>query len=110
MLKAQAVITSIQRTRLTGLGSAAPAPYSGVLTAESVSIDIHGNEARSLTYIDAPNKTVWQFTQSPFSTVDAVTKTVNGLTLQTTSHDNITTIYAYDALRRRSENILIYDL
>jgi len=36
-------------------------------------------------------------------------KTVNGLTLETTSHDNINTSYAYDALRRRSENILIYD-
>jgi hypothetical protein len=30
--------------------------------------------------------------------------------LETTSHDGIATSNAYDALRRRSENILIYDL
>ena len=37
------VVTSVRRQRLTGLGTAAPAPYSGILTAESRSEDIHGN-------------------------------------------------------------------
>lgn len=99
--RASAVTTAVRAVRLTGLGSAAPTPYSGVLTGESRTTDVHGSEMVSRTYVDAGTKTVWQITDSPLSTADAAVKTVNGLQAGATSASGNTTHRLYDALGRR---------
>lgn len=96
------VTVSVSRVRLTGLGGAAPASYSGVLAAESRHVDAHNNETVNYTCIDAANRIAWQVTDSPFSSVNQVAKTVNGLLDYTTSTSNLTTHYLYDALGRRT--------
>ncbi len=94
------VTTGTSRSRLTGLGAAAPAPYSGVLTSESVSIDLSGNQTRQITYTDAANQTTWSVTDTPDSNLDAVAKSVGGVTVESTSPVGEVTTYAYDDLRR----------
>ena len=71
---------AISRTRLTGLNI----PYTadgatGILTAESVSIDARGNQTISRTVTDRDNKTVYRLTHTPASTVVALATTINGL-------------------------------
>jgi hypothetical protein len=73
------------------LGSAAPSPYGGVLTAKSSSTDIHGNTTWQYTYTDAANAVRVGLVSTPDSTTDAVTTTVNGLTTEQTSRTGVTT-------------------
>jgi RHS repeat-associated protein len=94
---------AIARTRLTGLGDAYSADgASGILTAESVSVDARGNQTISRTVTDRGNKTVYQITDTPDSSVAALTVTVNGLAQSSRSTHNLTTTYAYDALGRQT--------
>jgi RHS repeat-associated protein len=94
------VTTGTSRTRLSGLGSAAPATATGKLTSESVSIDLRGNQTIRRTYTDAPNQLVWNVTNTPDSNLDSVTVAVSGLNLQSTSPVGEVTTTTYDALRR----------
>jgi YD repeat-containing protein len=71
-----------------------------VLTSESLSIDLLGNQTRQLTYTDAANQTVWSVTDTPDSNLDAVTKSFGGLTVESTSPVGEVTTYTYDDLRR----------
>ena len=92
---------AIARTRLTGLGGTYSADgASGLLTAESVSIDARGNQTVSRTVTDRDNKTVYQVTDTPDSSVAALTVTVNGLVQSSRSTHDLATTYAYDALGR----------
>jgi RHS repeat-associated protein len=97
---ATATDTGTSRTRLTGLGTAAPTPYSGILAAESRSEDIDGNETVGYLYIDVSSKTLWDVVDSPFSDTDAVVKTVNGLVVKAVSSTGVETNVLRDALGR----------
>jgi YD repeat-containing protein len=65
-------------------------------------VDVNGNQTTSTTSIDRTNKTVTQTTDTPESTVNSVSVSVNGLLQSTTSGSNLTTTYAYDSLGRRA--------
>jgi YD repeat-containing protein len=86
--------TSISKRQLNNLPSG--------VTSRTISIDIHGNQTISWTTIDRDNKTVTQTTDTPDSTVDAVTVTVNGLLTSQKTAQNLTYTYTYDALGRRT--------
>jgi RHS repeat-associated protein len=93
---------AITRTRLTGLGSTYSADgATGILTAESVSIDARGNATTSRNVVDRDNKTVYQVTDMPDSTVSALSVTVNGQVQSSRSTHDLTSTYAYDALGRQ---------
>jgi RHS repeat-associated protein len=97
-----ALTNAITRTRLTGLGEAYSADgASDILTAESVSIGARGNATTSRTVVDRDNKTVYQVTDTPDSSVAALTVTVNGQVQSSRSTHDLTTTYAYDALGRQ---------
>ncbi len=89
--------TSVKKVRLSGLGTTFDL---GLLTAETVSVDIHGNEAVSRTYIDRDEKTVTKIVDVPDSTNDIVTVTVNGLIRSKTTKTGLTYTYQYDSLNR----------
>lgn len=91
--------TSISKTRLTGLGTVGA---SGILTTESISIDVHGLQTVSRSYTDRSAKTVTRVTDDPFSNQDAQSVTVNGLLTSSTSSTGLTYSYGYDALGRRT--------
>ena len=93
------VLVSTQRTRLTGLGAAVA--NLGTLVAEDASTDRDGNETAAKTYFDSATKTVVRVTESPFSTTDVTTTTVNGLLREYVSASNLTTHYLYDDLGRQ---------
>jgi len=93
------VTNSISKTRLTGLGTASAL---GTLTAESTATDIHGNETVSQRYVDRAAKTVTQVTDTPDSTNDAMTVTVNGLVQSVESKTGVTASYGYDPIGRRT--------
>ena len=95
---ANATTVSTQRERLTGLGV-------DNLFSEGVSIDIHGNQTVSKTYIDRANKTVTQAVDYPDSTIDATTVTINGLVESTQSKTGVAVTYGYDSLGRRTSVI-----
>jgi len=88
---------SIQKTRLTGLGSSSAL---GALSSELISIDLLGNTTTSRTYVDRAARTVTQVVIAPDSTNNAEQVTVNGLMVASTSKTGIPTTYAYDALMR----------
>jgi RHS repeat-associated protein len=95
-----ATTNSIQTTRLTGLGSSSDL---GLLTSESYAIDVYGNITISRTYTDRSAKTVTQTVTYPDSTNDAVSITVNGLLVSSsTRHSTLPTLYSYDALERQT--------
>jgi RHS repeat-associated protein len=97
-----AFTNAIARTRLTGLGDAYSADgVSGFLASESVAIDTRGNATTSRTVIDRDNKTVYKVTDTPDSTVAALTVTVNGKVQSSRSTHDLTTTYAHDALGRQ---------
>ena len=98
---AAALLVSTSRQRLSGLGGAYSADgASGVLAAESVSIDVRGNPSTSRTVVDRDAATVYQIAQAPDSTIAALSVTVNGLRQSSRTTHNLTTTYDYDALGR----------
>ena len=90
-----ATVVSTNRSRLTGLSD------SG-LTAETVAIDIHGNQMVSTETIDRDAKTVTRTTNYPDSTIDAVSVATNGLLTASTSKTGVTATYGYDPLERQT--------
>jgi YD repeat-containing protein len=95
---ATVVTNSIQRQRLTGLGIASD---FGILTDETISIDLLGNQTTQQTHIDRENKEVVQLVDSPFSTTNQAQRTKNGLLIEQTSATGLVMTYGYDALGRR---------
>ena len=89
-----AVTAGITKKQLTGFGS-------GVV-ANSISIDINGNETVSTTTLDRGNKTVVQTVNVPDSTVDEVSTTVNGLLSTMSTKSSLSYSYSYDGLGRKT--------
>ncbi|MBN1907301.1 MAG: RHS repeat-associated core domain-containing protein [Deltaproteobacteria bacterium] len=97
-LSGNATTVSTRRQRLTGLGT-------DNLVMENVTIDIHGNQTVSKTYVDRGTKTVTQVTDYPDSTINETTVTVNGLVVSNQSKTGVTVTYGYDPLGRRTDVI-----
>ena len=107
-----AVTTSVQRTRLTGLGVSASAiadcrlliaDFSSFLvTSLSESLDLRGNATVSAALIDRAAKTVTRLSLSPTSVQPSIQTTVNGLLATAVSSTAVTNTYAYDALGRQT--------
>ncbi|MEI6809845.1 MAG: RHS repeat-associated core domain-containing protein, partial [bacterium] len=89
----------VQKTRLTGLGIAIG---SGLLTADSRSVDIFGNQTISTTAVDRNNKAVTQTTIYPDSTNSAFSVTVNGLLVCSTGKTGLQTAFGSDGLERQT--------
>ena len=98
---ATALLTGTQRQRLTGLGGATD---HGILTAESISLDLLGNASLQQTHIDRDNAVRVGLVSTPDSTPDSTnastTVSVNGLTQYTISKTGVLTTYTHDALGR----------
>lgn len=90
--------TTTTTTRLTGLGGSGTA---GILTTETITADIFGQETISQTYIDRTAKTMTRITDVPQTAHDAVSVSINGLLVSSISTSNLTTTYCYDGLGRR---------
>jgi RHS repeat-associated protein len=88
-------VVGTNRSRLTGLGA-------GGLIAETVSINIHGNQTVSTEAINRGIKTVTRTIDYPVSTMDAVSVSANGLLTTSTSKTGVTTTYSYDPLERQT--------
>ncbi|MFZ4397256.1 MAG: hypothetical protein ACOYOU_16695, partial [Kiritimatiellia bacterium] len=89
------------RTLITGLGGAySSGGISGTLTAETVSYDSLGNATVARTVVDRDNKTVYRLTETPGSSVPALTVTVNGVLQSSRSTHDLVTLYSHDALGR----------
>jgi len=84
---------SVQKTRLTGLGA-------GGLVSYAVLQDILGNQTISKTTIDRENKTVTQTVVYLDSTNSAVSVSINGLAVSSTSKTGIQITTGFDALER----------
>ena len=84
---------STQRQRLTG--------WKGGMISESVAIDIHGNETRSVMTLNRFKRTRTQTTYAPDSDIPLQAVYVDGRLAATTSKTGITIRYGYDALGRR---------
>jgi YD repeat-containing protein len=95
---AATLTNGVQRTRLTGLGGT---EADGVLTAESKSLDLLGNETVSTRYVDRSKKQVTAYVVSPDSVVAARTITSNGLQRASRSKTDIEMAYLYDGLERQ---------
>ena len=89
---------SVQYTLLSGLGGSVGA---GILSSESVSQDILGNQTVSQTVIDRGDKIVTQTTVYPDSTNAAVSVNFNGLAEYSVSKTGVRTDAGYDALARQ---------
>ncbi|MGA1795436.1 MAG: RHS repeat domain-containing protein [bacterium] len=92
---ANAAITGIRRTRLTGLGP-------GTNTEEVISIDIHGNQTITRVVIDHNHKTETRIMDYPDSSTNEVSVSVNGLLIFSQSKTGVDTTYVYDALGRQT--------
>jgi RHS repeat-associated protein len=92
--------SGVSRERMTGLGTAAPGTYSGVLTAQSQSFNWKGAVTTSSTYTDAHSNSVWQVTDVPDSNIDAVSKVMGGQVVKTWSSTGITSSFDYDGFGR----------
>jgi len=88
-----AVTTGVSRTRLTGLSSNK--------TAESVSIDINGNQTTSTTAVNRGQKKVTQTVDYSDSTNNAVSVTISGLLLSSSTKTGLEYGYSYDGLERQ---------
>jgi len=93
-----AVTTGIRRSRISGLGIDGA---DGILTAEVIVSDIHGNETAEQSYIDRAGKTETRIVDSPDSETNAVFVSQKGLPVSSTTTTGITVTYGYDALGRR---------
>jgi len=117
---ASSTVTSIQKQRLTGLGSALPGNYqqlaqasepvnslllglgNPVLTNETQTTNATGNVTYQQTYTDRATKTVLTGILSPGSDLPTGTATRNGLTILDVGIAAVTTQYQYDSLGRRT--------
>ncbi|MDD4018133.1 MAG: hypothetical protein PHV28_09320 [Kiritimatiellae bacterium] len=100
---AASVTSSVDRVRMTGLGTPAPTSVSenAILTAQRESVDWRGNVTRASTYTDAGAATVWTVTEMPGSVQPEIQKTVAGHTVSMVSSTAVTNTYAYDGFGRR---------
>jgi RHS repeat-associated protein len=89
---------SVQKTRLTGLGSSSE---NGILTAETILIDRHGNPSIRRTEMDRAARERTQLTEDPDSTNKAVSVTINGLIVSTRAKSGLEYGYVYDGLGRK---------
>lgn len=92
------ITNSLQRTRLTGLGTS---EAYGVLSSETKSLDILGKETDSKRYVDRDKKLVTSLVNVPDSAVDALTVTSNGLMVSSRSKTDKETTFLYDGLERQ---------
>jgi len=88
----------IQKIRLTGLGISSD---NGILTAETVSIDRHGNQSVNRIELDRSAKKVARVTEGPDSTNKALVVTVNGLMVISRTKTGLEYGYIYDGLERK---------
>lgn len=92
-----ATTMSTQRERLTGF----PVNVAEQTVEETTVTDVGGNQTRSTTTINRAAKRVTNVTDTPDSTTDAVSISVNGLLQSSTpTTPESATTYTYDALRR----------
>lgn len=96
-----ATVVSIQRNRLTDLGGNS-LHEEAIFSAESIHIDINGNQTIERTFINQENKTVTRIVDLPESNLDEVTISVNGLLMSSQSKSGLVTTYEYDALGRKT--------
>ncbi|MDH5675996.1 MAG: hypothetical protein OEZ06_27990 [Myxococcales bacterium] len=89
-----AVLTSLQRSRLTGFGA-------GVVS-EQHNVDLHGNMTVSRVEIDRASKTETRTTDVPDSNTDVVAVSVLGRLTSSTSQTGVVLNYGYDGLGRRT--------
>jgi RHS repeat-associated protein len=93
-----ALLTGLQRTRLTGLGLNTE---FGIQNSEFISQDLLGNQTLSRTFIDRDHAVRVGLVSTPDSTNAATQVTVNGLAQYSISKTGVRTDYAYDALSRQ---------
>jgi RHS repeat-associated protein len=86
-------IVSIKRQRITG--------WKDRIISESVAIDIHGNETKSVVTLNRFQRTRTHTTYAPNSDTPLKAVYVDGRLATTTSKTGITMTYGYDALGRR---------
>jgi RHS repeat-associated protein len=96
------VTNSIQKTRLTGLGASIE---FGILTGESCSTDLLGNQTVARSSVDREARTTRQVVAYPDSTNLALQVTVNGLLSSSVSKTGVQTVYNYDALGRQTASL-----
>lgn len=89
-----ATVLGKSRTKLTGLGS-----YAAV----SETLDYYNNTSTTTVAIDAVNKTVTQTTGYVETSNTAQTIAINGLPISARDKAQLTTIFEYDALGRRTK-------
>ena len=89
---------SIQKTRLTGLGSSSE---YGTLNTENCSFDLLGNQSTSRSYVNREAKTVTQVVVYPDSVSNAVQVAVNGQLAYSISKTGVRTDFSFDALGRQ---------
>ncbi len=92
------ITNSIQKTRITGLGQTSA---FGLLTSEAIATDIRGNQTVSSGSVDRDNKTVTQTVNYPDSTNNAVSVSINGLLVRSTTKTGLQYGYSYDGIERR---------
>ncbi len=90
---AKKTLVSIQRQRLTG--------WQDRIVSEAVSIDIQGNETRSVVTLDRFNRTRTMTVHAPDSKRPSESVYVDGRLAATIGKSGITLTYGYDALGRR---------
>ncbi len=86
---------STQKTRLTGLGA-------GGMTNEAVSIDIHGNQSVTQTFINREAKTETRVIDHPDSPINSISVSTNGVLTSSQTKTGINISYSYDALGRQT--------
>ncbi len=88
----------VQKNRLTGLGGSAE---HGLLTAEAVSIDRHGNQSVDQTQVDRSAKKATRSTEDADSTNRALTISITGVTVSSRTKTGLEYGYIYDGLGRK---------
>ena len=104
---AEALVTSIEKTRLTGFGSAVPG--LGVLTAERISTDVHGNDTVYKTYVDRNSYTVRRIVDVPTSDIDRCTVSVRGKVMEEISSTGVVASKTYGILWRPETTTITSD-
>jgi YD repeat-containing protein len=95
---ATAILTGTQRQRLTGLGAATD---YGILTAETISLDLLGNQTLQQTHIDRDNAVRVGLVSTPDSTNAAISVTINGRAQYSISKTGVRTDYGGFRVRPR---------
>jgi RHS repeat-associated protein len=90
---------SIQKARLTGLGSISAL---GSLNSELVSSDLLGNSTISRTFINRAAKAVRQVVTHPGSTNNSEQVSINGFIVTNQSVSSVVSVFTYDAVGRQT--------